>query len=385
MKVDNDILKEMDNKIRKKINLKEQELEKIDKIYDKRIEQANSLADDKYVDVLDRNKQRIVVANQEYEDKLKNYQDSLAKTKIDTETNEQKALDLTKEKQHILKDQSEEKYSKIYNNARDTQDELFEKSQNDARQLDKKSRLEKIAHEGHAKQELASFASALQQNTRGQEENLKSQLGSEQAAMAHTLTQNKMDTQIRLTESTIKNKRIEDEQKRVQEEKLKLLDQYQSNLVKQKQSDFQVRYQKMSEEHQAILNNLTAKLAKTTQEALAANAVDKKAITDLNNDPFYRLEILKPKVSEDAMNYYVHLEVPEHEKENVHLMAHGREIRITMSRKYTSSLDDTDGSTNRTSKTQLYSKDFPTDDLTNPKNITQKYENGVLSFKVAKL
>jgi HSP20 family molecular chaperone IbpA len=386
MKIQNDPIRAIDEKIMRKIDLKETELENIGKMYEKRIEAANTQGDENFVEHLDRNKQKIVIANLEYEDKLKTYQDNLAHTQKNIELNESKSLDLSKTKQSNLKLQTEEKYSKIYNNARDNEESLFLKSQNDARQLDQKSRHEKLAHEGHAKQQLAAFAGELTQNTKEQEENLKKQLESEQTAMAHTLIQNKMDTQTRMIESNGKNQRIENEQKRVQVDQLKFQDDYQANLLKQKQHDFDLRYQQLSAEHQVVLDTLTAKLHKTTEAAIAANEKEKKSITDINSDPFYQLEILKPKVTEDPKNYFVHLEVPPHEKENVHLMAHGREIRITMSRKYSSALNDSeDNSVNRTSKTQLYSKEFEAKEIMNPKQISQKYENGILSFKIAKL
>lgn len=385
MKVQNDNLKNLDEQMRRKINLKENEIENINKIYDKRIEEANTLGDEKYVESLDRNKQRIVLANKDYEEKLKFYQDSLAQAKTNIELEENKAVEVSKDKQHNLKVQAEDKYSKIYSNARENEEALFHKSQNDARELDQKSRHERLAHEGRSKQDLASFSSSLTLSTREQGINLKKQLESEQLGMTKALMQNKMDTQTRLAETSIKNKRLEQEQARVQEEQIKNLDQYQAELIRQKQADFQVRYKQLTEEHQAVLNGLTAKLNKATKEAIEVNVKEKKTIADVSNDPFYQLELLKPTMSEDSKNYYVHLEIPPHEKENVHLMAHGREIRLTMSKKYNSSIEDYDGSFNRTAKTQLYSKEFPTTDIMNQKQISQKYENGILSFKIAKL
>ena len=385
MKIANETLKNIDEQIKRKIDLKENELENINKIYEKRIEEANSLGDEKYVESVDKNKQRVILANKEYEEKLQTYQDSLSKVKSNIEVNQDKAIKSYKEDQHNLKTQSEEKYSKIYNNALENEEDLFRKSQNDSRQLDLKSQSEKARNEFHVKQSLAAFSGELTQNTREQEEHLKQQLDTEQKDMSSRLVQNKMDTQARLLESNSKNKRMEDEQKRVQESQLSFQDKYHNDLIKQKQDDFQVRYQALSSQHQEILDNLTAKLNKTTEAAIATHVKEKKSITDVSNDPFYQLDILKPKISEDIKNYYVNLEIPLHEKENVHLMAHGREIRITMSRKYASSLEDEDGAINRTSKTQLYSKEFPTKDILNSKLISQKYENGILSFKVAKL
>jgi len=58
---------------------------------------------------------------------------------------------------------------------------------------------------------------------------------------------------------------------------------------------------------------------------------------------------------------------------------------MTLTRKYTDSLDAEDGSNNKSTKTELYSKEFSTKEILNPKSITQKYENGVLTFKILKL
>jgi HSP20 family molecular chaperone IbpA len=385
MKVQNDSVKKMDDQIRKKINLKENELESINKIYEKKVESANIEGDQKYVDTLDRNKQKIIRANQEYEDKLKSYKSSLLDKKSNIELEETKALDSTKDKQHNLKVQSEEKYSKIYNNARENEESLFEKSKNDSKQLEQKAHHDKALQEGRSKVDLQSFASNLTQNTREQEENLKKQSDNEQLNMEHLLLQNKMDTQTRLLDNKIKNGRIEKEQTRVQEEQIKYIDLHQADLIKQKQADFQIRYNQLCTEHDTVLNELTAKLNKTTAEAIAANVKDKKNLSEREDDPFYQIEMLKPTFSEDTKNYYVHLEVPPHEKEDVHLMAHGREIRLTMSKKYNASIEGEDGSQNRTAKTQLYSKEFPTKEIMNQKLISQKYEDGILSFKIGKL
>lgn len=380
-----DPVRNLDEQIRRKIDSKETELENLAKIYDQRIAVANTLGEDKYEKSVDRNNQRIVAANKEYEDKLKGYQDSLTQTKSDLETSQNNLTDKAKEDQANLKTQAEEKYLKIYENAKENQESLFNKSRNDAKQLSEKSHHDKTMRESRAKQQLTAFAQNLSETSKTQEENLKKQLESEQSAMSRTLLQDKLDTQMRLAESTQKNKQLEQDQKRVQEDELKFVDQHHAELIKQKQQDFLVRYQRLAQEHDDVLNALKAKLDKTTQEAIEANRKDLQAIYDVKEDPFYQLEVIKPQVTEDAKNYYIHLEVPQHEKENVHLMAHGRELKVTVSKKYMTTVNDPDGSSNHISKTKLYSKEFPTKDILNPKQISQKYENGILSFKVAKL
>jgi HSP20 family molecular chaperone IbpA len=77
--------------------------------------------------------------------------------------------------------------------------------------------------------------------------------------------------------------------------------------------------------------------------------------------------------------------VPAHEKENVHLVTNGRKIKITLNKRFEDLVEDKDGTVNRSSKTQLYSKEVMVKDLINPKNMQVKYEDGEITYKIAKL
>lgn len=79
------------------------------------------------------------------------------------------------------------------------------------------------------------------------------------------------------------------------------------------------------------------------------------------------------------------MNIPEHEKENVHLSVHGRGVKMTLTRKFTDTLEDKDGSVNRSTRNELYSKEFPSKDILNPKLVAQKYEDGVLTYRIQKL
>ena len=108
-------------------------------------------------------------------------------------------------------------------------------------------------------------------------------------------------------------------------------------------------------------------------------------MTNKSDDQFYRIETLTPTVVENEKEYQVSLKVPEHEKENVHLSAHGRGVKMTLTRKFSDSIDQEDGSTSRSTRTELFSKEFPSKDILNPKVVSQKYEDGVLTYKISKL
>jgi HSP20 family molecular chaperone IbpA len=155
--------------------------------------------------------------------------------------------------------------------------------------------------------------------------------------------------------------------------------------MEQKQADFKIRFDNQSKEHDKILTDIKNKLAEDIRKAQLATETKMKSISARSDDPFYRIEKLEPKLTENAKNYFVSLNIPEHEKENVHLVAHGRNLKLTLSKKFEDNVVDEDGTFNKSSKSQLFSKEIATNDLVNPKKIAENYENGVLTFKVDKL
>jgi len=170
----------------------------------------------------------------------------------------------------------------------------------------------------------------------------------------------------------------------VKKGKLDYQEMHQKDMLSQREKDFKVRYENMVKEHDTILKNLSAKFEEDARKITASTSTDKKILSGRSEDPFYKVDKLSPKVVEGLKTVTVAVPVAEYEKENVHLSTQGRSIKITLSRKYTDSLNAEDGSLNRSTRSELFSKELTTADLLSPKNITQSYEDGVLSFKINK-
>jgi HSP20 family molecular chaperone IbpA len=153
----------------------------------------------------------------------------------------------------------------------------------------------------------------------------------------------------------------------------------------QKQSDFKIRYENLVKEHDTLLTQLKGHFDADVKKMAMESAVQKKAIPNKSDDSFYRVETLNPTMVENEKEYLVSLNVPEHEKENVHLTVHGRGVKMTLSRKFADTIEATDGSTNKSSRTELFSKEFPCKDILDSKQVAQNYEDGVLNFRVKKL
>jgi HSP20 family molecular chaperone IbpA len=89
-------------------------------------------------------------------------------------------------------------------------------------------------------------------------------------------------------------------------------------------------------------------------------------------------------MKETPDSYIVSLKVPEHERENITISPRNRYIKITYHRKHSDRVEEQDGSSHTSKRTELMTKQFPTEAILNSKGVTQKYEDGVLKFKVLK-
>ena len=80
-------------------------------------------------------------------------------------------------------------------------------------------------------------------------------------------------------------------------------------------------------------------------------------------------------------NYVVEIPVKEHEAKNIDFRAENRELRISMERRFESTLSE-DGSDDKVSKTESYISKIPVDNIIDPKTIEKSYTDGILKFKI---
>ena len=383
-KENEDLYKRMNKSIEKKIESKEKEIQKLDALYDKKIAMARIEGEDQFIQSLDRNNQRMISESGVFEDKIKGYQDKLKKVQ-DTVAREELSLK-TSEKQKLseLKTQLEENFQEQYSTTQMNQQEIADATQASVKEIATKSKAEKLLLEGNAQYEINALSSEFNNKAANNEKEFRSKLDSD--VRLHTAEINMQQEQLKklMTLDAEKNKRLSSELNRVNKEQLNFQETHQKEMLSQRDKDFKVRYENMVKEHDTILKNLSAKFEEDARKITASTSTDKKILGGRSEDPFYRVDKLNPKVVEDLKTVTVAVPVAEYEKENVHLSTQGRSIKITLSRKYSDSLNAEDGSLNRSTRSELFSKELATTDLLSPKNITQSYEDGVLSFKINK-
>jgi HSP20 family molecular chaperone IbpA len=385
LKENEELYKRLNKSIERKIVSKEDEVKKLDQHYEKKIATTKINGEDDYLLALERNEARIKDEADVVEDKLKNYNEQLNKTKysVEKEVNNLKSG----EKQNIadLKLQFEENFQEQFNNASENQREMQTRTQNLNRDITTKSNLERSQLENKTQFALSALTSDFNQKSSNTELKYKDDL--ERNLKQHTSNLNAQKEELnRVAKNDLdKNTRLSNEKLRVNQEQMNYQDKHQQSLLVQKDQDFKVRYEKIVKEHDDIIQNLSSRFKKDVQSLVDKTAKDKSLINEKLSDPFYQVDKLQPKITEAVDHYVVTLPVTEYEKDNVQLSTQGRGIKLTLSRRYKdSTLDEKTGVTDRSTRSELFSKELKVKDILDSKQITQSFENGELHFKILK-
>ncbi len=167
--------------------------------------------------------------------------------------------------------------------------------------------------------------------------------------------------------------------KQMETEKLRFED-----LLKQQKENFQNRYDALKEANDLLLGKMSSQISKEYNSMNASMVNNKEVIQAKAADPFYHPTAIQPQIEDAGKFYLVRIEVPEHERELVTLNANQRTLKINLTRKTGQTFEAPDGSINKSSRSELLSKELSVADIVDPRSIKQKYENGMLTFQVAK-
>ncbi len=376
--------KNLDDKLRNISKTKEAEIERVKKIYEKKVESAKTEGEDRYESALKKNDDMITGVGLDYEQKLKSYKDSLDRTEKNIAQTEESFKTDHSEKMNGLKEQFANNIEDEYFRANENQKSVQDQMKSSVQSIQNKSRNEQTNLENQTRSAINALGAEFNSKTAGQERDFRSRLETDKITQEELLRTQRDELKARLDKNRETGKRLEQEKVQVQKEELTFLDNHQRDMIAQRNNDFKVRYENMVKEHDAILEGLKANLEADMKKMVETTASQKKSVTDKLGDSFYRIETLNPSILESEKELTVSLKVPDYEKENVHLSVHGRDIKLTLNRRYTETMEAMDGSTNRSTRNELFSKEFTSSDILDPKHIGQKYDKGVLTFKIQK-
>lgn len=379
-----DRLKRQNETLAKKINARQEEIKTIEELYDKKADMAILEGEDQYARALDRNSQRIVGISKDFEDKIKAYKDRLKDTQVMVEKEEATLRSSEDEKIKGLKRNFAENYEEKFQSALEDQRNIQFNTKSSVDNIAAQAMNEQRAMEARTTVEMNALTEHFNQKVGNADTDYRRKLENDLRKHQMDLSRQKEDLNRQMLEDTGRLKRVGTEKTRIQQDQLSLMDKHQQNMVKQRTDDFRARYEKMVNEHESIIKELESKLAADMKKMVEKSANDKTLFINKLDDRFYQVEKLNPIVTETPDSVEVALEIPPHEKENFHLSAQGRNIKMTLSRKFTDTLTTPDGSLNKSTRSELFSKEVLTKDILNSNKITQKYDQGVLTYKIAK-
>ncbi len=385
------LLKEQENQFKqlnssyvKKIKARENEIKKVDDLYDKKTAMASIEGEDQYIQALDRNSQKIVGVSKEFEDRIQSYKDRLKDTQTRVESEEINLKANQKDKITGIKQNHSYNFVEQYEASADDLSTIEESTRNTLDNIILRSNSEKNVIETKGQFEIRTKSDEYDKKTKDAEVTNRARMQNELNKQKLEWTKEQNELKANMQGDNNRLKRLVTEKSRIQTDQLASMDKQQQNTIKQGSEDFKIRYNKTVQEHDTIIRDLESQLNADMKRMVEKSTTDKRLVANKSDDPFYQVEKLNTTVTEGLDSVQVALPIAEHEKENFHLSAQGRNLKMTLTRKFAESLAAKDGSLDKSTRSELFSKDVATKDILNSNKITQKYEDGVLTYKIMK-
>ncbi len=196
---------------------------------------------------------------------------------------------------------------------------------------------------------------------------------------------NRLVEQQKLEETKLK----EEHQKALIEEDQKFQNDAQRNSVFYKQQLLQKHgeYMKAQQKAQAAYEQYVLlkreQLTKTLEKEKREIMNDIGKYSAQKEDPFYRFNQARARVSETERHYIISADVPEHEKDNVKLYVRDDKAVISGARRFKDQIDEPNGRIS-TANYQTFRQEIPLERPVHEKLVERNWENGVLTLKIPK-
>ncbi|WP_372654663.1 Hsp20/alpha crystallin family protein [Halobacteriovorax sp.] len=391
MKLDSDLqfskkhLERLNDSQRNLISSREKEIENLDKMYEEKKYNERYNGEAELLDIRDQNEAEIAEQLVKKQERLSNIKMSFddSKRKLDKEQEL-----LTKNNQEKIKDLNsvyENKFNDTFERVNTIADDINTGTQDTLRRLETEN-LERISQATFQNKIMADEKSI--ENDRkllSQERTHKSQQRTAEKDYARKNANIVMEHENELINQNFKLKSQRKELENIQLAEMQNMTAQHKDLLLQEDKSFKEKYSNISKEHQSVLDRIKSRFTNQINSLLNSQMKFKANIENKDENSFYSITALEPTVTKLDGAYELSLEVPEYEKENVRLTAQGRDLSITLTRKFSDSIESEDGTKNKSSRSEIFSKKIPTEDLLNSKEVTQKYHDGVLTFNIATL
>ena len=379
-----DHLRKLDNEQKHKIAAREAEIQSVDKMYDAKVKDAKVQGELNLYEQFDRNEKELVESVVGKQEKLEEMKTNLEKTRERLTNEEIKLKHNYKGRINNVNNFYAEKYKQLYSEGDAKTKEVNFKVNESIKDIE--------ANTDRTLTELTHKSKLKMDESNGQHQLKLLQASDNQAYEIKRLAnQNARDmAKANLDHSKnlhqLKKDNLNDFTNRqsIHKKQMDMQVHHYDEILKGQKKAFEDKYQAMIAQHQTTLEGLKQRLDKEVQSMTEHQSKQKDFHQVRMNDQFYSIDKLQPQVQETPNSYIVNLQVPEHEKDGVTLSVNDRMVKLTHTRRFENRLDLSDGTVHKGGRSEAFTKEFPVSQILDGRNITQKYENGVLSFKINK-
>ncbi|NOT80689.1 MAG: hypothetical protein HOP07_17020 [Bacteriovoracaceae bacterium] len=227
LKDNEDLYKKMNKSLSRKITNKELEINKIDELYKQKIAVAKNAGEEDYLQNLERNQIRMNEETNLMNEKLAANESKLMKAK-EAAIKEQELL---KGEGNLkitnLKNQLEENYQDQYIKTQEAQRDIQTKTQDDLKEITTISKFQKSDAENNAKFEINAMTTDFNNSISEDDSMFRKSIEHNIRAHQAEMSRQKDDLKKVMTLDTEKNKRLNQEKNRVNNEQLNFQDKYQ--------------------------------------------------------------------------------------------------------------------------------------------------------------
>lgn len=147
---------------------------------------------------------------------------------------------------------------------------------------------------------------------------------------------------------------------------------------------FEGRYKKTLDQQNAVLQRINSEAARRIEKIRAGTAMKLDAYRERQRDPFYQLVDIDASLHDAGDHYRVVASAPAHERDNIRISAHGKQITISGQRSSDETLKENDGEVRSTTSFQSYRQTIPIDWPIDSKGITREVDGDDVIFRIPK-
>ncbi len=377
--------KSINNQIKHKIQQRESELKRLDDYYDSKSANLRDEGLTKLYERRNQNNNALINASQTHQEKMENYSKSISdiQNKLNQEKQSLKSSqrDSIKGLDNDFSLKIEKKYEDTNNYAKDIDNKnknylnsLNQQSNNDIRiaerENDHKIQIKSQEFEREIKNAEKNYERELRRSMLEMEKENSSEISNNKATVHALHQKQELDR--------VKQQQIHE--KLVAQNKM-----FYDKLIKQNSKSFAQKIQTLQDDQQLLMSRIYKRFNTDIQEMLQAHSKIKNNMVSREDDSFYQVTEIHPKVQERENDYLISLEIPEYEKEFVNFNANLRKLTISLARRSNGSLEKENGDKLNSKKSEIIEKQFNVDQIIDPTKVTQNYSDGILTFKIAKL